>query len=327
MKPIKYAQIGTGHGHAGKIADYQASPEFEVVGIAEPDEKLKLLAMDSGNFKDVKWLSVEEILDNKEIEIVGVETNVGELLDTAEKCVNAGFHIHLDKPAGTSLPQFKRLLETAASKHLIVQMGYMYRYNPAVKMLKKFIEKGWLGEIFEIHAVMSKVVAEDARKELAQFEGGMMLELGCHLIDLVVGILGAPEKVTPFLQHASTQYDDGLNDNTLAVFEYPNAFASVKSAGLEVEGFKRRHFVVCGTRGTFHIEPLDAPNVRFALDEPHPPYQKGYQDIKIGNYKRYKEDVEELARWIRHQADPPFTYEHDYLVQKTVLQASGMPLD
>ena len=327
MKPLKYAQIGTGHGHASKIQNYVASQEFEVVGIAEPDERLKLLAIDSGRYQGVKWLSEEEILNNDQIDVIGVETQVGDLLATAEKCVNAGFHIHLDKPAGASLPQFKRILDEAAMKHIVVQMGYMYRYNPAVKMLKTFLEKGWLGEVFEIHAVMSKVVGEGSRKALAEFKGGMMLELGCHLIDLVVGILGEPEEVVPFLQHASLEYDDGLNDNTLAVFKYPHALASVKTAGLEVEGFKRRHFVVCGTKGTFHIQPLDAPSVRFAFNEPHQPYKQEYQEVNFGNYPRYKHDIEELAKWVRGEADPAFSYEHDYIVQKTVLKACDMPLD
>ena len=55
-------------------------------------------------------------------------------------------HIHLDKPAGESLPQFKRILDEAAKKHLLVQMGYMYRYNPGVVMLRDFLKRGWLGD-------------------------------------------------------------------------------------------------------------------------------------------------------------------------------------
>jgi len=49
------------------------------------------------------------------------------------------------------------------------------------------------------------------RRRLAEFPGGMMFELGCHLIDLVVGVLGKPEAVTPFLQHAGA-VADGLAD-------------------------------------------------------------------------------------------------------------------
>ena len=78
-------------------------------------------------------------------------------------------------------------------------MGYMYRYNPAVVLLREFLKKGWLGEVFEVHAVMSKVVAPADRNELAEYRGGIMFELGCHVIDLVVGVLGKPTEVTALL--------------------------------------------------------------------------------------------------------------------------------
>ena len=68
----------------------------------------------------------------------------------------AGCHVCLDKPAGESLPKFKRILDAAASKHLAVQMGYMYRYSPAFVLLRDFLCRGWLGEPFEVHTVMSK---------------------------------------------------------------------------------------------------------------------------------------------------------------------------
>lgn len=69
-------------------------------------------------------------------------------------------------------------------------MGYMFRYNPAVVLLRDFLKRGWLGDVFEVHTVMSKVVDPASRRELAKFPGGIMFELGCHIIDLVVGVLG-----------------------------------------------------------------------------------------------------------------------------------------
>ena len=43
--------------------------------------------------------------------------------------------------------------------------------------------------VFEVHAVMSKVVGPDERTALAAYRGGIMFELGCHVIDLVVGVV------------------------------------------------------------------------------------------------------------------------------------------
>ena len=271
-------------------------------------------------------MTEEQLLNVPELQAVAVETQVADLLDVAETCVSAGMHIHLDKPAGTSLPQFKRILDTAASKHLLVQMGYMYRYNPAILMLRDFIAQGWLGELFELHTVMSKVVNPGSRNKLKQFSGGIMFELGCHIIDLTVALLGRPDEVHSYIQHVAA-VDDGLNDNMLAVFTYPRSLASVKSSAVEVEGFERRHLVVCGHGGTFHVQPLDAPSVRFALSEPRGSYGKDYQDVVFGDYARYVGDAIDMAAIIRGDKDSDYSYEHDYHVQETVLRAAGMPLD
>jgi predicted dehydrogenase len=193
-------------------------------------------------------------------------------------------------------------------------------------MLRQFLERGWLGEVFEVHGVMSKVVEPNDRNRLASFSGGMMFELGCHLIDLIVAMLGRPEEVTPFLQHAS-KLDDRLTDNTLAVLRYPKALASVKSSALEVDGFARRHMVVCGTEGTFHIQPLDSPKAIVSLAKPRGPITTNQQVISFPPYRRYIDDAIDFARMIRGEKPADFSPRQDRDVQETVLRASGMPLD
>ncbi len=261
---IKIGQIGIGHAHAsGKMQIYrELQDEYEVVGIVEPDDALWEKAADSTAYRGLERLSTEQLFNIEGLQAVAIETRVADLLRYAEMSVDAGKHVHLDKPAGISLPDFARILKKADAEGLTLQMGYMYRYNPAVLMLQEFLERGWLGEVFEVHAVMSKVVGKTDRAELAAFDGGIMFELGCHLIDLVVSVLGSPEKVSPHIRHGA----DGLADNMLAVFDYPKATASVRSSANEVEGFARRHLSVVGTGGSFHIQPLDRPRATIALD-------------------------------------------------------------
>ncbi len=153
-----------------------------------------------------------------------------------------------------------------------------------------------------------------------------MFELGCHLIDLVVGLMGRPTRVTSYLQHVAP-IDDRLADNTLAVLEYPRAIASVKSSAMEVEGGARRHFVVCGTEGTCHVQPLDEPNVQLTLARSRDKYKKGYQEIRFGEYPRYVGDMADLAKVIRGEKESDFSYDHDIAVLETMLAASKMPLD
>lgn len=320
---IKIGQIGVGHAHAAKFGEYRKSADYEVVGVVEPDPELRGRAQKQDPFRDITWMTQEQLLNVPGLQAVLVETRVHDLLNVAEQCIAAGKHIHLDKPAGESLSQFQRILDNAAKQQLLLQMGYMFRYNPAVVLLRDVLKKGWLGEPFEVHTVMSKVVPPADRRALAEYPGGIMFELGCHVIDLVVGILGRPTKVTSYAQHVGSS-DDKLLDNMLATFEYPRAMATVKSSALEVNGFDRRHLVVCGSEGTFHIQPLDSPTARVAFSKSHDPYRAGYQELQFPKYTRYVDDAADMARIIRGEKKSEFNYEHDLTVQTTLLQACGL---
>lgn len=322
---IKVGQIGVGHAHANKLQVFRESPDYEVVGIVEADESLRREAQTNETYQDLPWMTQEQLLNVPGLELVLVETRVRDLLDAAEASVAAGKHIHLDKPAGSSLPQFRRILEAAERQQLLVQMGYMYRYSPAIVMLRDFLQRGWLGEPFEVHAVMSKQVGMEKRASWNEQPGGTMFELGCHLVDLVVGVMGKPDQVTAYPRR--TIAGDGLQDNMLAVFEYPKATATIKSTALEVEGFDRRHLVVCGTEGTFHIQPLDRPQARLALSQERGKYQKDYQDVTFPKYSRYVDDAADIARVIRGEKSSEFSYAHDLTVQTAVLEASAMSTD
>ena len=322
---IKVGQIGVGHAHASKLSVYRASPDYEVVGIVEPDPVLRQRAEKQAVYQGLPWMTQEQLLQTPGLQAVLVETRVRDLLAAAKACVDAGKHVHLDKPAGESLATYRHILKQAEEKRLMVQMGYMFRYNPAIVLLRKFLADGWLGEVFEVHAVMSKVVGSGQRRELAEYPGGIMFELGCHILDLVIGILGKPDTVTSYARH-SGKFDDGLVDNMLAVLTYPKATATVKSSAIEVEGGDRRHLVVCGTEGTFHIQPLDNPSARVALSGPRGGYKQGYQTITFPKYERYIDDAADMAKVIRGEKANEFSYEHDLTVQSTLLKASGLPL-
>lgn len=323
---IRVGQIGVGHPHATKISVYRNSPSYEVVGIVEPDPQLRAKAQEQEAYKGLPWLSQEQLLNDSSVQVVLVETRVRDLLSVAEASIRAGKHIHLDKPAGASFPQFERILAEAGKRELLVQMGYMYRYSPAVLLLKEFLQKGWLGEIFEVHTVMSKVLDSPERIAKAEFSGGIMFELGGHILDLVVGILGEPEDVTPYIRHSAPD-KDLLQDNMLAVLQYPKALATVKSTAQEVDGGARRHLVVCGTLGTFHIQPLDAPAVRLTLSKPAGDYKAGTHELQFPKFVRYVADAEDMACILRGEKESDFSNKHDLTVQRTLLKACQMPLD
>jgi predicted dehydrogenase len=274
----------------------------------------------------LKWLSEEQLLNTAELRAVAVETEIPELVPTGMRCISAGAHIHLDKPAGLSLFEFKKLLDEATRRRLTVQMGYMFRYNPAFKFCFRAVQEGWLGDVFEVDGIISKTIGAQQRKELAVFPGSMF-ELGCHLIDAMVKVLGKPDKVTGFSRRTRPRQDN-LADNQLAVFEYIDSTATIRSALIEVAGQQRRQFVVCGDKGTVDIRPLEPPKLLFAPDRQLKKYKKGYQQVHMPPMPgRYDEQLIDLARIINGQKESEYPPEHDLAVQEAVLKASGAPLN
>jgi predicted dehydrogenase len=325
---IKVGQIGTAHAHAsGKMATLRKLSEYyEVVGIAEPNPDRRRKLKNHSAYRGLKWLSEEQLLNTAGLQAVAVETEIPELVPTGMRCVSAGVHIHLDKPAGLSLVEFKKLLDEATRRRLTVQMGYMFRYNPAFKFCFRAVQEGWLGDVFEVDGVISKTIGAQQRKELAVFPGSMF-ELGCHLIDAMVKVLGKPDKVTGFSRRTRPRQDN-LADNQLAVFEYASSTATIRSALIEVDGQQRRQFVVCGDKGTVDIRPLEPPKLLFAPDRQLKKYKKGYQQVNLPSMSgRYDDQLIEMARIINGQKESEYPPEHDLAVQEAVLKASGAPLN
>ena len=270
------AVLGLGHAHGLSILKCLVnSPDFALAGVCEPDAAMRAKYEDHPLMKDVPWLEKDAVLGDADIRMVAVESDVERLLDLGRAVVDSGKHLHLDKPAGTSLPAWRALLDEADRQQLLVQMGYMYRYNPGFDFLRQLMKEGALGHVYSIHASMCTDLSAAKRQELIFHKGGLMLELGCHLIDMIVLLLGEPKNVTPFLRH-DTGIEDTLADNTLAVLEYDDAMVTVETGAREPNAFRGRRFKVAGTEGAFTLTPLEPPAGTLSLRNAHGRFSQGY---------------------------------------------------
>lgn len=325
-KKIRIGQIGTAHAHAaGKMAALRKFPEtFELIGIAEPDARLWQESRGRKVYAGLEHMSVEQMLSQKSLDAVVIETTVPDLLPTAKKALAAGKHIHLDKPPGNSLEQFREVVELARTNNLVLQMGYMFRYNPAFLFAREVVKKGWLGDLFEIDGVISKVLNPTSRAKEGPEHGGSMMLLGCHLIDMLIAFMGKPDRVAPYRRQTLPQVDT-LYDNELAVFEYLNAICTIRSALVEVEGWERRQFVICGTQGTIEIKPIEDPALKLSLDRPRGKFKKGSQFVELeNNGDRYDAQLMDFAKMIRGVKKPDYGFDHDLITQESVLRAASI---
>ena len=327
MRKIKIGQIGIGHNHGeAKMLAVRKFPElFEIVGYAEVNEAWIERRGSKVGYEGLTRMSVEEVIAKSDA--ILVESDVWDLTKYAQMCIDAGKHIHMDKPASGTLEEFKHLLDTAKEKDLVVQMGYMYRYNPAVLKCFEHLKNGDLGEIYSINAEMSTFHKPQYKQWLQNFGGGIMYILGSHLVDLVVYMMGEPKKITTFLKHTGADGID-LEDNNLAVLEYDKALARIFVSSVEVNGFGRRQLVVAGSRGTVDICPLEKGIHMTYSDSSFAPY--GCKDKKIvvpcednTENGRYDDMMQDFYAYIQGTKKNPFTYEHDYLVQKVLDEIVG----
>lgn len=327
MKRIRISQIGIGHNHGeAKMLAARKFPElFEIVGYAEENERWIEKRGGLAGYAGLRRMSVEELIASSDA--ILVESDVWDLPKYAKMCTEAGKHIHMDKPASGTLEEYKAVLDTAKAKKLVVQLGYMYRYNPAVQQCLEHIRNGELGDIYSINAEMSTFHSAEYKKWLTNFGGGIMYILGSHLVDLIVYMLGEPKKITAFLKRTGLD-DVDLEDNNLAVLEYDKALARIYVSSVEVNGYGRRQLVVAGSKGTVNICPLEQPTIMTYADTG---MQGGtYADVKTiipfeldARGGRYDEMMKDFYAYIQGSKQNPFTYEHDYLVQKVLSEIVG----
>jgi predicted dehydrogenase len=280
-------------------------------------------------YEGLKWLTEEELFNIPGLQAVTVETPNLDLVPTALRCMEQNLAIHMDKPGGEDLELFSRLRKGCAERKLPFQIGYMFRNNPAMQWCLKAVRAGWLGDIFEVQGSMSHNYGGDLYQEyIGKFSGGIMFNLGCHLIDYVVAMLGRPEAITPFLKSAPG-HPDTIKNNCLTILEYPHATVTLRACSLEANGIARRRLRVCGTKGSVELCPLelfgDKPEqLRLTLSEGNEEYAAGTHIVDFGARRdRYENQLLELVKIINGEMENQYTYEHDYLVQEVILAAAG----
>ena len=324
---IKMAQYGTVHGHGlGKLRAMVEHAGVEVVGVFEPDEIQRQKVAESEWGKDVRWFDSEtEMLDDASIVAVASEGRNVESLAQTEALVKAGKHVWYDKPAGDDWARWQNVMALAREQALFIQMGYMFRYHEGYCKIAEWVKGGLLGDVFQIRAHMSTFLNRSQREAIAVHQGGIFYDLAGHQLDQIVWLLGRPEKVTSFLRNDSGDVPQ-FSDNTLGVFEYQNAMAMVDISALETRPMARR-FEVYGTHGSAIMEPMEpADQIRLCLNEERDGYEAGVNVVPITPQSRhdlYLLELDAFLSAVQGEKKPDRSYEHELLVQETLLRATG----
>jgi predicted dehydrogenase len=321
---IRTGLLGTGHSHVrGKLQAMQNSPDYELVSVCESDGAARAKGEKDPLFHGMKWVSEEALLNDPSINLIVVECRVWEALPWGKKVIAAGKHLHLEKPPGNEWAPFKELVEEARRKKLLLQTGYMWRWHEGINSALDAARKGWLGEVFMVRGTINSDRGPEERAIEAKYRGGGFFELGGHLVDRTVELLGRPKTIKSSLRH-DTSVPDKLADNNVAVMEFDKALAVLSSSAKMYGSGDHRSFEVLGTDGSIIVHPESSPpKIRAGMRKPQGPYKAGWQQIELPPQPRFVGDFKELARAIKSGQPLKLSYDHELLVHETLLRASG----
>ncbi len=174
MNKVKTAVIGVGHLGHHHARWYHNIKEAELVGVYDIDsEKCRQVAEEFGV---MAFNSPEDVIGR--VEAVSIAVPSSNHFEEASKLMAHGIHCLIEKPIAVSIEEADRLVELAAEHEVIVGVGHIERFNPAVQALKSFNIRP---RFIEAH----RLAAFDPRGT----DVAVILDLMIHDIDLTLHLV------------------------------------------------------------------------------------------------------------------------------------------
>jgi predicted dehydrogenase len=174
---LRAGVVGTGHLGSLHARKYQALNGVELAAVADVDpERARQAAGDDTTpvFSDHRALA-------EKVDLASVVVPTGLHYEVARDLLNAGVHVLVEKPVTTTLDEARALIELAEQKNLVLQVGHLERFNPAVQALAEY---GGEPLFIESHRI--------APFNPRGTDVNVILDLMIHDIDLIQQLVKSP---------------------------------------------------------------------------------------------------------------------------------------
>lgn len=272
------------------------SPDFRLKAVVERSQKK------ANNFYPdvVSYNSVDELLNDDEIELVVVNTASYTHYDLAKQALNAGKHVLLEKPAAATSAEVKELFDLARHKGLHLMVYQNRRWDSGFLSVKEIVESGRLGDLIEVHFRFDRykpVIGPKAFKEMASYPAnGTAYDLGPHLIDNAIALFGNPVSYHKTL--GSYREGSQVADYFHLHMVYPNQLNVYLTAGLLI-GEALPAFVLHGKLGSFIKNRTDVQEDQLIAGMM--PINEAYgiePENSEGKLVTYDENQQKIVEWI-----------------------------
>src|SRR4051812_13543833 len=196
-KKLRYGLIGAGSNAERKhLNNYMTLPNVELVSICDVNiESAERLAQ-KYNIKKV-YSNYEDMLNNEELDLVSICTPNYLHAEISIYALSKGVNVHCEKPLAVNAIEAQKIVEAKNKSGKKVMLGLNNRFTNEAVFLKKYIDAGYLGDIYQVKAGWIRRSGIPGRgtwftnKDCAG--GGVMIDLGVHYLDLALFLIGMPE--------------------------------------------------------------------------------------------------------------------------------------
>ena len=254
---LRLAVVGAGLGaapHFSSLQDLASEVDFAWV-YGRSAERLAAVNTPADARKTTR---LEDILDDASVQAVLVLTPANTHLDIVQRVAKAGKHVLVEKPLEIDLNRANALVEACETCGVTLAVMLQHRLREAARGLAALIKSGELGELVSASASVrwwrpQTYYNEPGRGTLARDGGGVLITQAIHTLDLLLTLIGMPERVTGLAATSRVHTMEG-EDTAAALLHYADsAVAMVQATTAAYPGYPER-IELNFTQGTATLE-------------------------------------------------------------------------
>ena len=192
---LNFAVIGVGYWGKKITKEYLELTKirhgFEMSMVCDLDpENLRYCSERLGVPKENLFKDYQEALCSKDIDAVHICTPNDTHHTICKQALAAGKHVLLEKPMALTAKQALELVDMADHKHLILQVGHIFRFNNALRVIRDLIEQNYFGDLYYLKLEWTTLSPSPVNRDI-------IFDLGPHPIDILNFLLSKwPSRVT-----------------------------------------------------------------------------------------------------------------------------------
>ena len=253
-RPLRAAVVGLGMMGRNHVRVWDESvPGVELVAMADPDAAA--LERASVGRRARAYADAERMLAEEELDLVSIVAPTSLHLAVTVAALRSGANVLVEKPIAANREEAVAMIAAADEAGRMLTVGHVERFNPAILELRRRLEAGELGRIFQVHATRLGPFPARIR------DVGVVVDLAPHDLDVMRFLVGS-EPIRIYAEterRIHTEHEDLFN----GIMKFANGVVGVLDINW-LTPTKRRTLTVTGERGMYVADYIDQDLVFYA---------------------------------------------------------------